>query len=206
MVIKFIFATVGSALVVTVANYIFEDSNKIKPVKSFKTRTVIEKIIDPGFTWEGNNYLNWAFIAGLLYFSDYNNTVKGAMLGPQIFQPIFFNEEAPFNSTYILIGTAALWNLDWMVTLAAYSKVFLYDLSEDWFIYSILHQKEDVSQNILAKTVSWNALVAIVLGTMFISRKFFNGFGRIYFTGFVLAAVWIAFYYYNFFSPVWWDN
>ena len=192
---NFLYATVLSTAL-TIGQRYFDESYPVKSKYALQERGVVAKIDNPGYEWEGNIYLNWSLIVAGLWFLDVPLFVKAIIFSTRFTIPVFYSAETPFNSTFLLIGATGLLSGNWLIALIGFLKVVLYDLRNQWFIYSVFEQRADVASSILAKTTIVYGYPVTHLILFYALLGFYSKWLAIYYAGMIAFGISLLTWWY----------
>jgi hypothetical protein len=151
---KFIVATVGSAVITLFGKLLNDELGKIRSVKSLlEPKNKIQRIVSPGFDWEGHPLINISFFAITGYLSPFNWIVHWWTITPNVLLPLFYDDSVPYSAAFIIQGTANLWIGNWIPAILAFGKVFIVDNLKD--ASDLINQNVDI--------ITHNAFFALIM-------------------------------------------
>ena len=172
---KIVVATIGSVVVTLFGKLLNDEMGKIRSVKSLlEPKNKIQRIVSPGFEWEGHPLLNISIFAVTGYLSPFNWIVHLWTIAPNIFIPLFYDDSVPYSSAFIIQATANLWVGHWVPAILGFAKVFILDTLMDQS--DLINQSVDIIGHNTFFTLIMNLvpayyyLIGVVIG-FFISPK-----------------------------------
>ena len=125
---KLVVVTIGSVVITLFGKLLNDEMGKLQSVKSLlEPKNKIQRIVSPGFEWEGHPLLNMSLLAITGYLSPFNRIVHWWTIAPNVLIPLFYDNSVPYSSAFIIQATANLWVGHWIPAILGFSKVFILD-------------------------------------------------------------------------------